>query len=265
MAARPLTLQQRQFSELNDAFVTLLREIITDNNQYSDEDSDTSDDNISLSSTSTPSSSDDSQLESQDPPSIQVTALETLIDTYLHLSDQIQTTRRFSQYPPAPRIPQFDLLKWSRRYNSSRFIRLLRVHPQTFDEILKRISGHWIFGNSSGNRQTPVEIQLAICLNQLRHYGNSSGSANIMDWAVVSLGNVEISTKHCLLAILSLHDHVIRPAAKKKKKFQRNGWRIISVHFGTMDTSSLTAPIFHYSNSQVTMVKFFMIGNPSIH
>ena len=119
MAARPLTLQQCQFSELNNTFVTLLWEIITDNNQYSDEDSDTSEDNISLSSASTPSSSDNSQLESQDPPSIQVTALETLIDTYLHLSDQIQMTRRFSQYPPAPQIPQFDLLKWSRKYNSS--------------------------------------------------------------------------------------------------------------------------------------------------
>ena len=71
MAAQPLTLQQCQFSELNDAFVTLLWEIITDNNQYSDKDSDTSEDNISLSSASTPSSSDDSQLVSHDPPSCQ--------------------------------------------------------------------------------------------------------------------------------------------------------------------------------------------------
>ena len=51
------TLQQCQFSELNDTFVTLLQEIITDNNQHSDEDGDMSEDNISLSSTSTPSSS----------------------------------------------------------------------------------------------------------------------------------------------------------------------------------------------------------------
>ena len=69
----------------------LLQEIINDSDQHDVEDSNISEDDVSINSVSTPSLSDDSQLVSHNP-STSFTALETLIGSYLYLSDQIQTT-----------------------------------------------------------------------------------------------------------------------------------------------------------------------------
>ena len=63
-----------------------------------------------------------------------------------------------------------------------------------------------------------MEIQLAICLNRLGHYGNSSSAADIADWAGVSVGNTELSMKWCMLAILSLHDSIIRRGNPNEKE-----------------------------------------------
>ena len=54
--------------------------------------------------------------------------------------------------------------------------------------------------------------QFAICLNWLWCYGNSFSAANIADWTSVSVGNVELSIKQCILAILSPHEGIVRPA-----------------------------------------------------
>ncbi|EGN94784.1 hypothetical protein SERLA73DRAFT_61693, partial [Serpula lacrymans var. lacrymans S7.3] len=67
----------------------------------------------------------------------------------------------------------------------------------------------------------PVEVQLAIFLTRLGHYGNRASVADIADWSGVSVGGVELCTKRCMIAIISLHDDVIKaptPAEKEAAK-----------------------------------------------
>ncbi|EGO27776.1 hypothetical protein SERLADRAFT_414047 [Serpula lacrymans var. lacrymans S7.9] len=54
-----------------------------------------------------------------------------------------------------------------------------------------------------------------------RHYGNRASVADIADWSGVSVGGVELCTKRCMIAIISLHDDVIKaptPAEKEAAK-----------------------------------------------
>ena len=67
----------------------------------------------------------------------------------------------------------------------------------------------------------PVEIQLEIFLNHLGHYGNSVVPLNLADWAGVLIGAVELCTKRCMVAILSLHDNLIKaPTSQEKSEAQ---------------------------------------------
>ncbi|EGO02152.1 hypothetical protein SERLA73DRAFT_25729, partial [Serpula lacrymans var. lacrymans S7.3] len=108
-----------------------------------------------------------------------------------------------------------------RNHNQTRFRHQLRVYPSTFDAILARVRHHPIYHNNSNNEQIPVEVQLAIFLTRLGHYGNRASVADIADWSGVSVGGVELCTKRCMIAIISLHDDVIKaptPAEKEAAK-----------------------------------------------
>jgi hypothetical protein len=78
-----------------------------------------------------------------------------------------------------------------------------------FDELLTKLGPHLIFINKSNLKQFPVEIQLAITLSWLGHYGSSTSVEAIAQWAGVSAGLIVKATKCVMITVLSLHDDVI--------------------------------------------------------
>ncbi|KJA13255.1 hypothetical protein HYPSUDRAFT_116800, partial [Hypholoma sublateritium FD-334 SS-4] len=102
-----------------------------------------------------------------------------------------------------------------------RFRRNLRVSPSTFDAIVARIRTHSVFENKSYCEQFPVEIQLAIALYCFGHNGNAASVEVIAQWAGVSAGIVVKATRQVIIAMLSLHDSVIRWPTEEEKEEAR--------------------------------------------
>ncbi|KAJ6616864.1 hypothetical protein B0H10DRAFT_1798595 [Mycena sp. CBHHK59/15] len=57
---------------------------------------------------------------------------------------------------------------------------MLRVSPMVFAVILELIQDHTIFTNNSNVPQTPVDVQLAVTLYRLGHYGNAASLEDIL-------------------------------------------------------------------------------------
>ncbi len=75
--------------------------------------------------------------------------------------------------------------------------------------------------NRSNSQQFPVEIQLAIALFRFGHEGNAASVDAIAQWAGVSAGLVVKATRRVMIAVLSLHDSVIRCLQRRKKEEAR--------------------------------------------
>ena len=61
-------------------------------------------------------------------------------------------------------------------------------------------------------------IQLSIFLFCAGHYGNASSPEDTAQWAGVSVGGVEKSTDHVIVALLSCHDEAVHlPDAVEKE------------------------------------------------
>ncbi|KAJ7658883.1 hypothetical protein B0H17DRAFT_896646, partial [Mycena rosella] len=86
----------------------------------------------------------------------------------------IETIRGLEPGPPVPKLSQLPFLDHFREYSIDRWRRKLRVEPNTFDGILSMIQEDPIFYNNLNNPQLPVEIQLAVFLFRVGHYGNAA-------------------------------------------------------------------------------------------
>ena len=117
-----------------------------------------------------------------------------------------------------------------------RFRQNLRVNPETFDALVKRIEDNAVFASDGPQNQLPVDEQLAIVLFRFGHYGNAASVEAIAQWAGVSAGMVVNATRRVMLAFLVLHDTVVRwPSAREREEAKewveaatcvawRNGW-----------------------------------------
>ena len=61
----------------------------------------------------------------------------------------------------------------------SQFEQMLHVSPHIFDIVLSLIEHHPVFQNNSNRPQVPVEVQLAVTLYRMGHYGNGASIQDI--------------------------------------------------------------------------------------
>lgn len=172
-------------------------------------------------------------------PSSDVDEMELLTlvhERFKALHDHILNTRYLHNRTPIPHNPQINLLLWYKENSPIRFQRKVRMAPATFDHILSLITTDEIFMSTSPRGQIAVDIQLAIFLNRLGHYGNASSVEDIADWAGVSSGSVINCTKRCMTAIIKHHDLAMSEPSDREKHLSkewserktipewRNGW-----------------------------------------
>ncbi|KAJ7091771.1 hypothetical protein C8R44DRAFT_647289 [Mycena epipterygia] len=112
--------------------------------------------------------------------------------------------------PPVPKVSQLPLLDHFREYSLQSWRRKLQVEPNTFDALLKMIQDDMIFYKNSNNPQFPVEVQLAVFLFRIGHYGNAASPYDTASWAGMSVGGVDKCTDRVLVAILGLHDEAVK-------------------------------------------------------
>ncbi len=98
------------------------------------------------------------------------------------------------------------------------FQHMLRVSPYVFQVLVELIKDHPIFHNNSNNPQAPVRQQLAVTLFWMVRFGNAASLEDIAREAGCAEGTVELYTKQCFTAILSLHDMFVRPLTDNEKE-----------------------------------------------
>ena len=102
--------------------------------------------------------------------------------------------------------------------DSKRFRRNLRVEPDTFDALLKKINWLPIFMSSGPHEQLPVDYQLAIVLFCFGHFGNAASVESVAQWAGCSAGTVVNATRRIIHAFLTFHDDVIHYPSSAEKE-----------------------------------------------
>lgn len=141
---------------------------------------------------------------------------------------------------PLPRGPSFlahvlHVLKQSR---PDLFRQELRVSPETFDQIIAKLTTDPVFTNNSRNAQLPIEQQLAIVLFRFGHDGNAASLQKVANWAGVGKGTVLLVTQRVMTAILRrsfMSEAVCMPTMEEKEeakawiekhscKAWRSGW-----------------------------------------
>lgn len=114
---------------------------------------------------------------------------------------------------------QLSLVLGSYKFNNpDRFRMHLRVIPPTFDALVVALEDHPIFWNNSNSQQFPVPVQLAVALYRFGHYGNAASVASVAQWAGISDGAVVDCTRRVCVAVLALHDDVIRWSTPPEKE-----------------------------------------------
>jgi hypothetical protein len=135
------------------------------------------------------------------------------------LAVHLLTARVLDPCPPVKKSGQLDLyLKDFRHDHPDRFRKKLRVSPVVFDRLVELIEDHTIFHNDSHVPQHPIQIQLAIFLVRVGHYGNASSPEYVAQWAGVCVGTVINATYRCLIAFLALHDEAVMMPPEEEKE-----------------------------------------------
>jgi hypothetical protein len=135
----------------------------------------------------------------------------------------IRQTRYLQGRSPVAKAGNIHLA-WEFALNPSdhhRFVNMLRVSPDVFLVLLDLIEDHPIFQNDSNNAQAPVQVQLAVTLYRMGHYGNGASLEDIARFAGVSEGSVENFTEQCFTAIESLHDAFVRLPTREEKEAEK--------------------------------------------
>jgi hypothetical protein len=100
-------------------------------------------------------------------------------------------------------------------YDDMRFKKIMRMDPQSFQNLITKIKTHSIFQPSGNKQQAPVELQLGIFL---RRIGSKDEIFSICSRFGISEGTVYLYCKRIMLAILSLKNSlVIWPTGESRK------------------------------------------------
>ena len=113
---------------------------------------------------------------------------------------------------PVPKVGNLHLafLYAENEDDHPRFIRMLRVTPQSFHHIHALIKDSPDFSNNSPNAQIPSLYQLAVTLYRAGRYGNGASIQDVARIAGLSEGCVEDCTHRVLNAILELEAAVMK-------------------------------------------------------
>ena len=184
-----------------------------------DDNSDAPSDSTSISSLSSLSSDTDTDsTDDLDLSDIEFRLHEDLQHELDGLRHEILTTRVLEPGHPVKKSQQLHLLDDFGTNNLRLFRKKLRVDPSTFQSLLMMIEDHPIFYNNSNIPQAPPNVQLAIFLNRIGHYGNAASPEDLAQWAGGSAGWIEKCTNRVMVAVLALHDKGIHlPTADEKE------------------------------------------------
>ena len=135
------------------------------------------------------------------------------------LVTSLLTVRVLDTCPPVQKAGQLHLILTDfRRDHPDRFRKKLRVSPFVFDRLVDLIKDHDVFHNNSNIPQQPVEVQLAVFLVRLGHYGNASSPEDVAQWAGICVGTVINATNRCLVAFLGLHNEAVMMPPEEEKE-----------------------------------------------
>ncbi|KIJ49878.1 hypothetical protein M422DRAFT_246246, partial [Sphaerobolus stellatus SS14] len=76
----------------------------------------------------------------------------------------------------------------------------LRITPTTFDAIVDNLRDNAVFHNNSENKQLPVEIQVAVALYRIGHFGSAATIQKVGIWAGLGFGTVDLVTRRVMAA-----------------------------------------------------------------
>jgi len=110
------------------------------------------------------SSLEEEDLDDEDP----------LLEAAILVAELLENTRYFNQTTGIPRSPHFRLYRDERLSESSPrdFKDALRMTPQQFEYVLKKIEGHHVFRTKGNGPQADVRVQLKVALHRLGHDGS---------------------------------------------------------------------------------------------
>jgi hypothetical protein len=160
-------------------------------------------------------------------------AMDALVDTMMHTMDatlhdllenakQVMATRRLPPVPVQKSSPLPLVFEEYMVHDPKRFQRNLRVSPETFRQLERKLAGNPVFHPRDGVLpQLPVRSQLAITLFRFGHEGSACGTEYVAQWAGVCAGMVTKATRRVMQAVLSFHDEAIcwaSPAEKEEAK-----------------------------------------------
>jgi hypothetical protein len=91
-------------------------------------------------------------------------------------------------------------------YDDIRFKKIMRMDPQSFQNLITTIKTHSIFQSTGNKKQAPIELQLAIFL---RRIGSKDEIFGICSRFGISEGTVYLYCKRVMLAILSLKNSLV--------------------------------------------------------
>jgi hypothetical protein len=171
----------------------------------------------------TPSFDDDDEEGDDCDAEADLLAKEAQLKLDLAILEAIKATRYLRTRPHVPKSGNLHLA-WEyaqKEEDHGRFRGMLRVSPLVFSVILELIKDHPVFTNNSNVPQTPVDVQLAVTLYHLGHYGNAASLEDVARMAGISEGSVEAFTYRCFDAIEALHDMFVRPLTAEEKEREK--------------------------------------------
>ena len=147
--------------------------------------------------------SSDSETDSDSDDSF-IMPVQTHVDPLIKMLTSLHSRRYFNERTSIPKTQQniHMLLNIWKVENPQIFRRYVRVNPSTFDRLFDVIKDNPIFQNNSiTSPQTPVEIQLAVCLYRFGHYGNAASVEKVALWAGFGYGTVDLFTTRVMIAL----------------------------------------------------------------
>lgn len=72
----------------------------------------------------------------------------------------------------------------------------------SFDPLISELKRTDVFHNQSNNTEMPVERQVLIALKRFGIYGNGISLHDVVEWAGIGYGTVDLITQRVIIAVL---------------------------------------------------------------
>ncbi|KAE8209084.1 hypothetical protein CF327_g6882, partial [Tilletia walkeri] len=124
---------------------------------------------------------------------------DALVEEYMFVA----SNRYLSPRQPVLRTGALvDILFENKIHRPSAFRETVRVSGPAFDFILDAIKGDDVFRSAPGKTQTKVDVQLAVFLYRLGHYGNGVKESSVASYFGLGKGTVVKCTNRTMQAVL---------------------------------------------------------------